>query len=241
MRLTIDLSRSRVETKYGVAAHEVPALIDRIAADELEEYAVLTLYFDRPDGSLARRAMADPLHCIKVRAREYPDDPSVWFEVKRRQGSWTRKSRLKLTRPDAARLLRGLSPGEADAFAPLRGGDDDGAEARSRLRDLARGELRPVGTVTSFRKTFLLRQAQVRITLDQEIAYYGPCENPYQAPGSTASGLLLRREPELVLEVKHAGVLPPWCRELVSGLRRSRYSKFRNLVRWVEESRKAAG
>lgn len=241
MRLTIDLSRSRVETKYAVAVEEVSALIDRIPADDREEYAVFTLYFDRPDGSFARRALLDPLHCTKVRAREYPEDPSVWFEVKRRQGCWTRKSRLRLTRPEAVRLIRGMRSDEAESFGPLRDGDDDGAEARRHLRELARGGLLPVGTVTSFRKSFLLKKAQVRITLDQEIAYYGPCENPCQTPGSTRSGLLLWREPEPVLEVKRVGSLPPWCRELVSGLRRSRYSKFRNLVRTLEESRKAAG
>src|SRR6187455_2643759 len=97
MRLTQDLSRSRVETKYGVPAEDVPALMDRIPADEREEYVVWTLYFDRPDASLAREALEDLLHCTKVRLRDYGDDsPWRWFEVKRRDGRWTRKSRLRV-------------------------------------------------------------------------------------------------------------------------------------------------
>src|SRR5262249_2550531 len=57
MRMTLDLSRSRVETKYDVAAEDVPSLLRRIPADEREDYGVRTLYFDRPDRSLARRAL----------------------------------------------------------------------------------------------------------------------------------------------------------------------------------------
>ena len=240
MRLAIDLSRSRVETKYGLPPEEVPALTSRIPADEREEYGVLTLYFDRPDGSLSRRAIEDPFHCTKVRTRQYPEDPSVWFEVKTRQGSWTRKSRLRLRRFEAARLVRGLSPAEARAFVPLQAGDgDDEAEARGRLRELAEGELVPVGSVYAFRKTYLVRSDQVRITLDQQIAYYRPSVDPFSAEGAAAPGLLLRREPDLVLEVKHGGLLPPWGRDLVSGLRRSRYSKFRNLVLSLAEARRA--
>src|SRR5690242_2151920 len=109
MRLTLDLSRSRVEMKYGVAAEDVPSLLRRIPADEREDYDVRTLYFDRPDGSLARRALEDPFHCTKVRIREYADgSPWVWFEVKTREGRWTRKSRLRLGREDAARCLAGF-------------------------------------------------------------------------------------------------------------------------------------
>jgi hypothetical protein len=241
MRLTIDLSRSRVETKYDLVPDEAPALTSLIPCDEREEYGVLTLYFDRTDGSLARHAMDDPLHCTKVRTRQYPEDSSVWFEVKTRRGCWTRKSRLRLSRSEAARLLRGMSPSEAESFAPLQSDDgDDEAEARAHLRELAEGGLLPVGAVYAFRKSFLVKRDQVRITLDHEIAYYRPSEDPTSAQSARAPGLLLRSEPGLVLEVKHGGALPRWCRDLVSGLRRSKYSKFRNLIQSLEETRRAA-
>jgi hypothetical protein len=134
-----------------------------------------------------------------------------------------------------------LSPSEAEAFGPLHEavGDREG-EARLRLRELAEGGLLPVGAVTAFRRTFLVQRDQVRITLDQEIAYYRPGKDPYSAQEATAPGLLLRSEPGLVLEVKHVGALPPWCRDMVSGLRPSKYSKFRNLVRFLAEARRAA-
>src|SRR6185503_6735259 len=210
MRLAIDLSRSRVETKYSLAADEVAALTSRIPSDEREDYGVLTLYFDRPDGSLARRAMADPFHCTKVRTRQYPEDSSVWFEVKTRQGCWTRKSRVQLSRDDASRLVRGMSPAEAEAFGPLHESDGDPeAEARFHLRELADGGLRPVGAVYAYRRTFGVKQDQVRITLDQEIAYYRLCGDPYSVQSARAPGLLLRSEPDLILEVKHGGALPP--------------------------------
>jgi len=235
MRLAIDLSRSRVETKYALMAEDVPALTGRIPFDEREDYGVLTMYFDRPDGSLARRAIDHPFHCTKVRTRQYPEDSAVWFEVKTRRGCWTRKSRLRLSREDAARLVRGMSASEAETFGPLQDGDgEEEAEARLHLRELAEGGLRPLGAVTAYRRTFLVKQDQVRITLDQGIAYHRLGGDPFSAPG-----LLLRSEPDLVLEVKHGGALPPWCRELVSGLRRSRYSKFRNLVLTLAEARRS--
>ena len=237
MRLTIDLTRSRVETKYSVAAEELAERTRRIPVDEREDYGVLTHYFDRTDGSLARGAIDDPFHCTKVRTRQYPGDAAVWFEVKTRSGCWTRKSRVRLSRSEAARLVRGLSPSERESF-DLDG--DDEAEVRIHLRALAEGELIPVGAVYAFRKTYMVRGDQVRITLDQEIVYYRPCDEPYSAQEATAPELLLRSEPGLVLEVKHAGAVPPWCRELLSGLRRSRYSKFRNLVQSLSEARRAA-
>src|SRR5262245_44962188 len=161
MRLVIDLCRARVETKYSLAPVQVPALTSRIPADERETYGVITVYFDRPDGSLARHAMEDPLHCTKVRTRQYPGDPSVWFEVKTRQGRWTRKSRLQLTRFEANRLIHGMSPSEADAYAPLRVRvGEPQAHARIYLRELAMGSLAPVGAVYAHRRTFLVRRDQ---------------------------------------------------------------------------------
>src|SRR5687767_8505483 len=124
MRLTLDLSRARVETKYCVAAEDVPALLVRIPADEREEYGIRSLYFDRPDRSLARAAVADPLHCTKVRAREYPGGSSVWFEVKTRRGRWTRKSRLHLHRSEAAALFGGCPAADMEAVLPS-GGEDE--------------------------------------------------------------------------------------------------------------------
>ncbi len=118
MRLTIDLSRSRVETKYSIADEDVPALTCRIPSDEREDYAVLTHYFDRADGSLRGTRSRIPSIAPRSAPASMPS-PSVWFEVKTRRGCWTRKSRLRLSRSEAARLVRGLSPSEAEAFEPL--------------------------------------------------------------------------------------------------------------------------
>lgn len=236
MRLTLDLSRSRVETKYHVAAEDVPALPDRILADEREDYSVRTLYFDRPDGSLAKKAVDDPFHCTKVRAREYIGGSSVWFEVKTRRGRWTRKSRLHLERSEAARLLAG----NPDASVPRVASGEEEAEARRFLRAVARGELVPVGIVTALRQTFTVKNPQVRITLDRDIAYFRPPAEPFGLPEGNSPGDLLLREHEPVLEVKHGGNLPVWCEELIAGLRNTTYSKFRNLVQSLADPRKVA-
>jgi hypothetical protein len=239
MRLTLDLSRARVETKYFVAAEDVPALLARIPADEREEYGVRSLYFDRPDRSLALAAVADPLHCTKVRAREYPGGSSVWFEVKTRRGRWTRKSRLQLHRSEAAALFGGCPAATVDALSPAAG--DGEQEARRYLQEVVRGSLVPIGVVRSFRQNFVLKRPQTRITLDREIAYFRPESRPFSPDGSERPSLLLRWESEPVLEVKHAGRLAPWCEALVGGLRPSTYSKFRNLIRVLEEAGRTTG
>jgi len=233
MRLTLDLSRSRVEMKYGVAAEDVPSLLRRIPADEREDYGVRTLYFDRPDGSLARKAIDDPLHCTKVRIREYADgSPWVWFEVKTREGRWTRKSRLRLGREDAARCLAGF---DGPFGRPEREPGEDDADARLFLDEARRGSLIAVGSVHATRRSFLLKKSLVRLTLDLEIAYYRPAAAPFTREASGMSGPLLRKEEEPVLELKHVGCVPKSCLDLVEGLRPSNYSKFRNLVRCLSE------
>jgi hypothetical protein len=236
MRLTLDLSRSRVEMKYRVAARDVPALLRRIPADEREDYEVRTLYFDHPDGSLARKALEDPLHCTKVRIREYGEGaPWVWFEVKTREGRWTRKSRLQLCREDAAGCLAGSGQG-GPVGPPERGAGEGEGDARLFLDLARRGTLIAVGSVHASRRSFLLRKSLVRMTLDLEIAYYRPAAAPLAPEASERSGLLLRKEPEPVLEMKHVGCVPQCCLDLVEGLRPTNYSKFRNLVRCLAES-----
>jgi len=234
MRLTQDLSRSRVETKYGVTAEDVPALLDRIPADEREDYGVCTLYFDRPDGTLARKALEDPLHCTKVRAREYEaNSPWIWFEVKTREGRWTRKSRLKLTRSEASRLI---SRNDAAGWSSVPAGREEDADARLFLEEALHGELVPVGAVYAYRRSFFLKRDLVRITLDLDIAYHRPSPEP-DAPGTDGMrGPLLWREPEPILEVKHVGCVPRTCLDLLGRLKPSNYSKFRNLVRSLSES-----
>ena len=235
MRLTLDLSRSRVEMKYGVAAEDVPALLGRIPADRREDYGVRTLYFDRPDGSLARKALDDPFYCTKVRLREYDDgSPWVWFEVKTREGRWTRKSRLRLLRKDAARCLAGLDE------APGREPREDPSEARFFLDEARRGRLVAVGSVHARRLSFSLKKSLVRLTLDQDISYHRPSELPFPPEAFLRSGPLLGREDGPVLELKHVGCIPQSCLDLVGGLCPTNYSKFRSLVRCLSDSGEVA-
>ena len=228
MRSTQDFSRSRVETKFRLTADDVPSVLRQIPAHEREDYAVSTLYFDRPDGSLARHALEHPFHCTKVRARQYLGSTWVWFEVKSRDGRWTRKSRLRLRRSDASRLISGAGlPERAALFVE---GDDE-RDARAYFDEARCGDLVPVGAVAAFRRSFLLSQDLVRITLDLDIAYHRP-----SASGPGMRGPLLRRESEPVLELKHLGRMPRSCLDLVSRLRPSNHSKFRTLVQSLSAS-----
>jgi hypothetical protein len=235
MRLTLDLSRSRVEMKYGVTAEDVPALLRRMPGDLREDYGVRSIYFDRLDGSLARKALEDPLHCTKVRLREYGNgSPWVWFEVKTREGRWTRKSRLKLRRRDAARCLAGL-------YAPLvNGPGEDGTDARLFLDEARRGQLVALGSVHARRLSFLLKKSLVRLTLDLDIAYHRPSAVSFAPEASLIPGPLVRKEEGPVLELKHVGCVPQSCLDVVGGLCPTNYSKFRSLVRCLSDSGEVA-
>ncbi len=240
-----DISRSRVEMKYLLPAERLPELLVRVPPHQREDYRVTTLYFDRPDGSLSRLALEQPYECTKVRARDYLDgSPYVWFEVKSRLGQWTRKSRTKVARADLTQLLGGLSlsrrlplpEGPAD-------GEDDGGETLRLLEDVRRRELIPIGAVHVLRKTFMLPEVSLRFTLDEGISYYRTPERPYwnqERLVPESLGPLLQKDTDPVLEMKHAGTVPSWCLGVVSGLTKSAYSKFRTLVRCIEQASRVA-
>ena len=85
---------------------------------------VTTIYFDTPSRALFRAADATVDRNLKIRAKEYYDlhpslaevatdpaqivryQPWLWFEIKRREGSRTRKQRFRLPKGDVGAVLR---------------------------------------------------------------------------------------------------------------------------------------
>lgn len=241
-----NITRARVEVKYLVPQGLVDSVLARLPALETRAYDVTTVYFDRLDRALSAGALKSPAHCTKVRVREYLDgSPDLWVEIKTRSGSWTRKARFRIDRQALGALLRGGDlrdiPGPSLACGPC---DREAAEAFRRLREVSGGRLVALGAVATTRHAYRVPDLPFRMTLDRNVTYHRISErlNP---PGATlapaALGAPLRRESAAILEVKHGGAVPEWLPDAVAGLAPTDYSKFRTLVRALEESCRVAG
>jgi VTC domain-containing protein len=241
-----DLSRTRIELKYVIPPEMADEVALRIPAEEAQEYRVTTLYFDSPDQALTRMALEDPYQCVKVRSREYLDgSPDVWFEIKSRSGAWTQKWRFRMPKAELGSLLTDGVNLDIDALSHAPAARADGrAEAIQCLQSVARGTLVPCGAVYAHRRTFTVEQIPLRFTLDENIAYYAAPEGLYSLHESLDPDVLgtpILREPNAVLELKHAGDVPLWCTRIVSALTVSAYSKFRTLVLGARASGRVVG
>jgi hypothetical protein len=176
------------------------------------ETRIAAVYFDGPAAPLARRAVARPDDCVKVRAKTYHPDRSaapgrVVLEVKRERGGITTKERRWVRREEVADALREVAPGHG-LLAPL--------------------------VATSYRRVVYQPDEAWRVTLDDALTFH-PASWALFARGAppwcdpAAFGPPLGREPRVIVELKHApGALPAWleafARDAVP------YSKFAEAV-----------
>jgi hypothetical protein len=239
-----NITRARVEVKYLIPQGLVETVLARLPSLETRVYGVTTVYFDRLDRALSAGALKSPAHCTKIRLREYLDgSPNLWIEIKTRSGSWTRKARFRIGREALSPLLRGGDLRDVPALAcgPC---DREAAEAFRRLREVAGGRLVALGAVSTARHAYRVSDLPFRMTLDRNVTYHRVSERLLQ-PGATLSpatlGAPLRRETAAILEIKHGGAVPEWLPDVLAGLAPTDYSKFRTLVRALDESCKVAG
>ncbi len=233
-----DLVRDRTEIKYLLSPAEGRDLLDRLhEAPEFERQDgwVTTVYFDRPDLFLTRRAIGSPAANLKVRLREYltvqdrPRSPFIWVEIKERDRQASRKLRFQLHK----RLVRGFLAGEVDLGVILTCQDcapAEAVEAVRRIREVAQGRLDPVGAVRYRRESIQDRLREARLTVDREITYHRGPLDLYDAWGALdreAAGPAAWEEPGTVAELKYRGAKPPrWCGALLGGAPPAEYSKF---------------
>ncbi|WP_141619778.1 VTC domain-containing protein [Myxococcus sp. AB036A] len=212
-----EVTKLRREFKLVLEEKTAAALGSRLSL-ELEGHLppptrIVSVYFDRPGGPLAARALLTPEDCLKVRTKEYSPDRGadgearVVLEVKRERHGLTQKRRVWVPRSDLGRALHGGA-----SLLPL----------------IAGGSLSPVLAVTYTRHVYQSSQAW-RVTVDRDIRYHRIA--PEQALSQLA--LSVERlepaqwvEPRVVVEVKHLGHdLPEWLASLNPGGAPA-YSKF---------------
>jgi len=239
-----DLVRRRIELKYLLSAETARKLRAVLNAEPGPEFRriggwVTTVYFDLPDRRLARAAMERPEENLKLRLREYFDDEGapcsrfVWFEIKERQGSSSRKSRFRLHKRLVAPFFRGETDLTSILTCQTTGTDPSNVcETVQRIHDLAGDAWMPLGAVRYRRCSIEGGSPAGRLTLDDRISYHlGPIGLD-GALDRRALGPAVGEEPSGVLEVKHAGATAPaWCGKLVGRRDAAEYSKFLMLSR----------
>jgi len=229
--------RRRRERKYLIGSDEV-RILSQALADFTESdahagpdgtYRVTSLYFDNPeheaywarvDGRRARR---------KLRLRGYAprsDEPfeRVLVEIKRREGPFVTKDRIRLPLASAESLCRG--EGIPDG---LEGGDIETAE---RVLALVRAwNLRPVCRISYRRRAFGVAHhaSGMRVTFDTDV------RGRVTALGLAERGTDRRiLPPEAVLmEVKTRAGTPDWWEALLRqiGVRARPFSKYNAALR----------
>jgi hypothetical protein len=243
-----DLTRERIELKYLIAGDLLDAFLRGVSAAasspffRIEESRITTVYLDRPDGRLARGALSGSPRSVRLRLREYlPSEgagssPHVWVEVKRLEGTTSRKIRFPLSKKLLSPFLRGY----VDARMHERFG-----EGLRRVREITGGgPLVAVGAVSCRRRAVEGGNPRARFTLDREVSYhvgdFGLAEGR-GAPDRDALGPPAVTDAGAIAELKFRGRrLPPSWGPFLRRFPPVEFSKFRVLSALVLSDARAA-
>ena len=219
----MDRRTDRHEIKYGISLyegellkHRLPGLLRRDKhAGANGGYLIRSVYFDDVDFTAYNEKIAGVKERTKYRLRYYDlDDRVIFFERKSKNGDFTGKDSVKVTRQQAQALLDGTFTA-ADTEAPL-------LQEFARLR---RSGFRPVVIVDYDRFAFTYPVENVRVTLDMAVR---TC--PYQTDFFNKRLLMVpvMDDGEAVLEVKYDKFLPAPVGALLEGVpkRREAVSKY---------------
>ncbi|MES1165286.1 MAG: VTC domain-containing protein [Verrucomicrobiota bacterium] len=260
------MTAEREETKYLLSPEAVAAMIAVLnarlsphrfvgeGANHLPDphHFVTSIYFDTPGRSHFQEAVADGLHNVKIRAKEYYDlhpslaelatdpaqivryQPWIWFELKRREGARTLKSRFRLPKREVPAFLAGQR-GVSDAVAP--GGPALSEREKAGIAEIVRhcqalsDPLVAACLVNYRRRSWQDPAGALRVTLDAQLAFFAPPADLWQRDQALVRselGTALARERRAVLEVKHIGSTPAWLDEALGmpGVTAFQFSKF---------------
>lgn len=204
-----------------------------------------TVYFDTPSHAQLRAAHQDKEHNVKIRAREYYDlhcslaelatDPSqivrfqpwVWFEVKRRAGGRTQKSRFCLQKREVAAFFRGEHP----AFSAPESELDPELASIVRYQRTLLEPLVPSCLVNYQRIAFQDASGSLRITVDLDIGFYPAPSDLWSRTHALVRGTFgppKAVERGVLIEVKQRGGAPAWLERALADARaeHTSYSKF---------------
>lgn len=210
------------------------------------QHFVTTIYFDTPSHAHLCAALADREQNVKIRAREYYDlhpslaelatcarqivryQPWVWFEIKRRAGGRTQKTRFRLPKREVPAFFRG----EHAAFDMTRSGCHDAAldDIVAYCRALPE-PLVPSCLVSYQRIAFQDAAGSTRLTLDLDVAFYPVPDDLWERSHAlvrSTLGVPAAVERRVLIEVKLRDEPPRWLAQALRDTRAAQvsYSKF---------------
>lgn len=184
--------------------HDLAACMMEDPYNRGDGYPIRSLYFDtlddrdfheKEDGIELRR---------KIRLRNYgPDSSFAMLEMKQKQGAMQKKRSVRLTRPDAQRLLKGDLGVLLSYQEPF---------AQECFAVMSMHAYRPRSVVEYRRAAFIAKENKIRVTLDHHIVatesnfdIFDPAlpRNPVLDPGLA------------VLEVKYDGFLLSYIKDIL--------------------------
>jgi len=189
-----------------------------------------TTYFDTADAAYLGSSTGEPARRLRVRqyaAAARPDEPPVFsgvgfIELKQHLGASRTKIRLAATSDEMATLLK--DPRAAVAGAPAN------HPLTVVARELAIPTMGPRLSTWYRRVHLVLPDAMVRLTLDEGLQFCRPqAVGRAGMPAAPGPRDVVAAFGSRILEVKHAGTLPPWIQQLLAAFRPApeHFSKFR--------------
>jgi hypothetical protein len=204
-----------------------------------------TIYLDTPSRTLYRAAIANPRDNVKLRAREYYDlhpslaelatnpadvvryEPTLWFELKRREDTRTTKHRFCLRKVDVPAFFAEGAP----TLAAANPSNDESAHVADFWRRV--GEPLSASSIVSYRRlSFQDPAGRLRVTLDVDLAYFEPPPDLWSSPRPLVRSRLgtpRGRDARALVEVKLQGIgEPEWIARVLAdcGARAVPFSKF---------------
>jgi len=236
--------RIRHELKYIIPAQwadEIRNFIqifcrhDPFAKGDPPVYTVSTMQLDSPNLALHLAKDNKQVNRFKLRVRTYGNDDTVFFEVKRKEEQFIRKTRSRVRMQDYGESLF-QKPFAIPSFAH----DREYANHYEFLRLMNGVNARPVVHIHYERESWIgQNDPEIRITMDRKIRYrlaegfklfYGN-ENGWRImDGETG---LRRSFGGIILEIKSPSHVPSWIVHLIRnfGLQRTGFCKYSTAMR----------
>lgn len=177
-------------------------------------YNVHSLYLDSAQWGLYKDTKSGLFERYKARARcyQFTEDADVFLEIKHRAGEAMWKTRARLPRAAARRILSGGAAGDAPTTPAL--------ENFRMLMD--RRALHPACWITYRRHAYVgTGRELVRVTFDSRIKSALPTADLSEPPVWHALPEVAHLE---VLEVKYTGSYPSWVADMIRRFHLSRWS-----------------
>jgi VTC domain-containing protein len=255
------VDQARAQTLVRVLSRQLPRhRFTGEGANRLPQprHYVTTVYFDTPARELYDAAVASENN-LKLRAKEYYDlhphlaetatdprqlvryRPSLWLELKHKDGTRTGKSRLGIPKRDVPGFF-------ADGVVTLemlriqeRIYGEEGEQLLREAADLVgrfRDPLRADCLVNYRRVAWQDDPGTLRVTIDLGLACFAPPEDLWHRDYALVRetlGVPAGVENRCVLEIKSRGPHPPWLASVLeeAGAVRAAYSKFETASRAV--------